>query len=1341
MTEIHPVSTRSTSGAGFDFEDQVAAWCLVRMLGGEVLADHHERCATRLQFQTRDLGWRIDDLLASSIANGMEGAVAISCKSNVQVSSSGLPRGFVAAAWDQWKNAGPFQIDRDRLLLATRGRHAAFHAAWTEVKTACRGADPAMAIARISALRKLRRIFESVKRPEGSGDLADDAEVVRLINHLEVRDFDFDLDGSQSLLSVLSNCRLLLRVESPVVARDLWTELVDRAKKARVGSGTIDLYELRGNLAQRFQLRDYPHHAAAWNFLRGITKDRLATIRTEFSTGYCLARTDQRAKLAEAIQSSPITLIHGDSGCGKSGLTKSLLGSRYSASEVVWLTPDELPELLSESGRAKAGFGYPLAEVLSSKATPRGVLVLDQAERLRPGDADLLHPVIQSISERKDGGVSAWSVVLISQSEALDSGSVRRVAGESVCVLELEGIRKGDVGAALRSTSALGWAALDDDVVSQLRNVKTLAWLIEAESQFQSGGVSSFSRGAIADRLWKYWTDDRAGLQRLLMRLAEREAIQFKRSVGLSDLEPAELQDFETRPPAFPLNSTRRNRIEFEHDLAAEWSRYQKLKEIAHEVEAWAELASNPMWIGPIRMLGQFLVRQRKGETTEWDVAFAALEAADKTPAADILLESLALDPSAEQLLTARVDLLLSGEGARLNRLLHRFHHVATLPGWSHGEVDASLTLFLEARYRVPIIPRWPGLVQFLAEHRSQVAHLMSPAVAEVCNTWLSSLPAQMSSGVPTPFRRELAEVGLDTARQLQIAQGKGVIFADGSEQPIYVAALAGAPDLPDEVSAWALEMSQRRPWQADIQARINEHYRLAHEEHERRLAADPEYRERHERRANAAFSLSSARKLPPWPIGPKRRIEGHFREACIQTNALQPLMRRCPEVALEVLLATLIEDSPEEDLSRSPSVRDDYGLQFEQHGHPTIFWKSPFYPFLQISPAVALGGLITLIDFCTERWAKEDRRGGRHLTLTLEAGQTRKYVGSVRLLDWVHTSEFGPGQLFCALAALEKWLGTLAEQGADITPYLIRILTNTKSVALIGALLNIGKLKPKLFEASLLPLLTSHELYFWDEHRLEHGYISQFDAFSWARQGELAFNAAQQWYSAPHRRKTLRGLAVSLASASPEVAQTIRTASRKWRTVGNKKAQLELRMLRAYLDPVNWRSEQGADGRTRRVLTYPAKLQREIDAFNRNVEPMRRELLIPFQCQEVLRKGRLLTAEECVVLESLVITPLSPKAEAAEGVESDSADARIAAACTLLALGGKWLEDHGSTLSAAQTVLSEHIETIGDTSQVLRDLNGRFDRGTSELAAYAVVALASRRVEGRKNPARSSCV
>lgn len=71
--------------------------------------------------------------------------------------------------------------------------------------------------------------------------------------------------------------------------------------------------------------------------------------------------------------------------------------------------------------------------------------------------------------------------------------------------------------------------------------------------------------------------------------------------------------------------------------------------------------------------------------------------------------------------------------------------------------------------------------------------------------------------------------------------------------------------------------------------------------------------------------------------------------------------MKASPEVAAEVLLAVLIEDSPEEKYDPYPDLSNHYGMQFDHGSYPTAYWQSAFYTFLQIAPDIALGALIAL--------------------------------------------------------------------------------------------------------------------------------------------------------------------------------------------------------------------------------------------------------------------------------------------------------------------------------------------------------------------------------------------
>jgi hypothetical protein len=200
---------RSTSGAGFQFEDLIAAWQLVKARSGEQAPGVGGVC-NQVQAQVSSLGWRIDDLLLTSEIDGSQRRLAISAKGNQQVSASGLPSDFVAHAWEQWRDPqGPFNHACDGLMLVTLGNLQTFDAAWREVKNACSGLDAALTMSRIRSNRSQSRILDSVQKPEGTS-IATDEETIKLIRCLHVIPTDLQFAYSDTENRAIGQCRRLL---------------------------------------------------------------------------------------------------------------------------------------------------------------------------------------------------------------------------------------------------------------------------------------------------------------------------------------------------------------------------------------------------------------------------------------------------------------------------------------------------------------------------------------------------------------------------------------------------------------------------------------------------------------------------------------------------------------------------------------------------------------------------------------------------------------------------------------------------------------------------------------------------------------------------------------------------------------------------------------------------------------------------------------------------------------------------------------------------------------------------------------------------------------------------
>ncbi|TXT40388.1 MAG: hypothetical protein FD135_1330 [Comamonadaceae bacterium] len=1315
-----PATLRSTSGAGFDFEDLINAWQLVKALSGEQAPGIG--VATQVQAQVSTLGWRIDDLLLTAQATTAQRRLAISAKGNLQVTAAGLPADFVTRSWEQWRDQqGPFNRSTDGLALVTLGTHQEFNPAWSEVKSACSGTDKELSMSRIRSNKRQSRVFDSVQKPGG----ATDEETIELIRRLHVLPTDLQFVHSNDKNQAIAQCRRLLASGCDDQAQALWMELINVAKDVRLRRGTITVPDLFSLLRGQFGLRHHPDFERDWATLSNITADHKTRIETELPSGYAVPRTTEKALLQAAVTDNPVTVVFGESGSGKSALVKSVLDGAYPSWNQVWFGPVDLKTALSAARRSALPLTHELSLVLNATAKPQNVLVIDSAERIEAGEfvviRQLLQAILQSDGEETEG---AWQVVIVTQTQSWVEGEETILGRRKAHLVEVEVLKSDAVKLALLPSPILSWLVAHDDTIAALTNLRTLAWVIKAGAALRSNAGGLASHTAIADRLWNYWTKDRADVQALMMRLAQREA-SFERSFALTDLEPTDTATFTQRPDELPLRlNERTNRIEFEHDLAADWARFQFLKQIRTDTPQWAALAGNPLWTNALRMLGQFLLRQPTETGMAWDDAFGHSEAATNELAGNILLDALCLDPDAERFLTERVDLLLGNGAKHFTRLLLRFHHIATVPTGGGMGLNAAVGLYMEAQYRSIVFGRWPPVLRFLIAQRARLAGLVSSALAKVIETWLTKTPHTLSSGNPMPFRLEMTEMALAMARTVQVEKGHGAMYLT-REPLLYTAPLAGSADLPTEVGNWALELAGRREIDVDVKRRIAEIQLQQAKTHAERLKTDAEYKARHKNRSQMPVSLGSFReRLPPWPLGASDRVDMDFRTACIKENGIQSLMRAQPELAAEVLLALIIDDQPEQEY-RSARLELDLGLQYAQDAYPTAFWKSPFFPFFHLAPETALASLIALVNFCTEQWVTEvinGRIGGTPgVTLQFADGSEKTFPGWWQVFGWPQSNDLGNGNLFCALDALERWLTLRLDAGEDITVHTERIFREGNSAAFVSVLLNVAKYRPLLLTGSLSALITFPHLFYWDSARVKQiGY--NFIAWSWLRGGEAMFDFARDWTLAPHRQRKFLDVVVELLLADGDVARRLQALLSTWALPEDPKEALEFKLVFAALDRANYQTGiDPATGAETQCFVCPHELSLEVQSWQTASAPTLSYLLAPDRCEQRLRGGQSLTDDEAAYLFNL----LQECDAGAEGEDEDEKSrCRVAAAGALVTLGGAWLSQNPEAQKQALEVVRAGVAAVASTGEEIRRKHMGSLRDELKFVAHAVMHL-----------------
>jgi hypothetical protein len=911
-----------------------------------------------------------------------------------------------------------------------------------------------------------------------------------------------------------------------------------------------------------------------------------------------------------------------------------------------------------------------------------------------------------------------WQVVAIGQQAGFEVHLDPLVSALRGSVLSVGPLDANEVRLALQSVPALAQHAHDEPFVALLGNIRTLAWIIAAAPLFAGVEAGQFiARSRIADRLWAHWTGGDPDLHSFMIRLARRDA-EYERSFALSDLSQEDRTAWKAGRQRMPLAFSPRGRLSFEHDLASDWARYQYLKEIGRDFGGWSRFASQPLWVAGLRLFGQYLLREPDQACDGWDWAFARARTTKATDALDVLLDALCLDPMADVFLSERAELLFAEKGNLLDRLLARFLHVATFPdrAWRAG-TDTELALYVEAEMRSPLWSVWPPVIRFLSHHRETIAAFGSATVAKLCEMWLTKAPMRIGDR-PVIGRSELAELALETARVHQIANIAHGTYGSHSDRykTLFKAALAGAEDCLEPVTQFALEMARRRPLARETQARVNALRAQIRQQREGRM----EERARRQRSKSLA-SFDFVRKLPPWPIGPAGRLDAAFREVVLKKGALNALMRCAPGVAAEILLACIVEDNPHEEPN---GMHFDWRLGLDHHhdDQPTIFWNSPFFPFLLAAPEPALEALLCLLEFCTERWAsREAEQQGATFKLAFSVGTVRSFVGDRFVLDWSQTRRTTNSQLFMALDALERWLWLKMEGGEDIQELCRALLEGSRSAAILGILANCAKCRPQLLSGVLQPLLTSPMLLVCDEIRIgQRGFGG--DLFAWYRAGEAVRMLAAEWEHAPHRKATLKEVIRDLRRASPEFDAQARGAFDLW-PEPEPDFDLRQRALWAELDHKNWQQTVDSAGGSTWQFQYPADIAADIEAVREAAPPTRTLAVVLKQLESMLSAP----------LEDHAATELYKALDQHVLEQFGTVEQRViqtAIAAVLVTRAGTWVRQNPDAAERLSSALQRSVPL--DTGEP-SDLDGSLDFGPG--LAWACLGAVSAKVNDIGSP------
>lgn len=1174
--------TKVTGGGGFEFEDKVAAFYMCYLLAERVPLDPSFGIIKRIHFQTRADGWLLDDLLLTLRINDEERYCAFSIKSNPQFSKTSAPSDFVRDAWEQYlgEKGNPFNRNKDRIGLITSPIDTNTKIKLEDLFKKARAQDSYDLARNITVegyiSKEGRSIFESFSCPQDlalkhSFDKNNIGSLLKCIEHLE---FDFEHTSSSKLSEATSILRGVLESNSIDEAKNLWESLCTIARETRSKGGYIDLSVLIGKLRTRYRLKDFPDHSAIWERIKGKTKAELELIPDKIADTISLKRDSVISEINDKLTENNVVVLLGDSGSGKTVIEKTIAESKLDSCKIMWINAENLAILNDLSS-------FEIVKVIPDKTA---FLIIDGLDRFYDDSefrkiALLLKACHQGIEN------SLWKIIISCQPEEwtrvqanLSKFSVR-VNWE---ILDVKNPSNAELEPVWQKYPPLKSLSLHLHLRQFIFRLKVLDLIAR---RISTGGTVDpkdwVGESSLINWFWiKEIEAKPKGLRRgvVLKKIAEKLADTLSIELLATDFSSDELSVIQELIRDRILKE-RNDKISFEHDLVADWTRQRILLEKYPNVfEYIKNRLTSPLWCKALRLLGIHLL-EAETDLQKWKSIFDSFggEKDRGNLGQDLLLEAAIFSANPLDNLEKQWIELQKNDGELLCRLLNRFLYSASFPNrialLIANQHKDEATAEIVARYRDPYWLYWIPAIKFLHNHRSDAVQFAKKQVAEIVDKWLRF------SGIDWPARSEAAEIAIEIAEDMLALNMSIIKYIDsiGLVKLAFRAGLAACNEQPDRVLDFALTACSRKDPSVrilELIAKYNEEAISREKEVKQPRIGIPEV---------LLSSMFESETPPPWPNGPKDEIDRDFQELCLEsdadTDALYPMIVSFPEKAREIILALLIEH---------PTPRDKYGSRLEEYTGMTFFvhrWfppfytRGPFYFFLNAHPEKGLDLIISLINFATERWAEQWRNEGKespHIEIEFSWGK-KQFIGDAYVYYWyrdvIRVSKVIPS----ALMALEKWLYDRLENEeykGEAVKLIEEILKKGDSLAFIGLLISIGKKHSELFSDALISLLAIPEFYSWDvEHILKS---EDHQMIGWFGHGKDMIKLAQEFNLMPHRKLQLNQIAINLFLKNEKTRKNFEEFRKIWKS-RFEKSQFEtvstdtLENLIQWFDISNW--------------------------------------------------------------------------------------------------------------------------------------------------------------------------
>lgn len=1112
---------KQTGQGGTDFENKAVAYFLAAMLSKTPPLASELGTISRIDFQVSGDGWLFDDALLTIDDKDVEKKIAISIKSNQQFNKNGCPKELNMLLWEQYLGhfSHVFRKGIDSMCLVEAPISATVSEDLNTILSQTRAQNPDDFHKRIYvpgySSKAKQKLYESFQCPVDLKKTysVKPSETANLLKHFLHVEMDFDRVGSVWELKALNLCRLLLNTKNAVDARSLYERLCRLSLQLAKVNGFLDIPTLINYIRGDFSLVGIPDYQSDWSKIRQHNIDKLSLISADLGNKVSIDRSACVQQITEKLRVKPICVIEGLSGAGKTVLAKEFAEDKSPVSKTVWLDIADF----DGSVETNLQLQHSLQELIKYDYSNEAYLLIDGVERFyEEKQQQKLALLINTIVSEN----LSWRIIITCPTDSIDSLmnmlNQRRVKTEVIDSFQMPTVSDETVLQLVEEFPELASFLTDAGVRNILNNLKLLDKLLfnikKLSSVSQIGGPGETH---LIDFIWREEVENtQHGIQKssFLKVAAEKQADQLLSGISVADFDPANISMADDLKKTGFIR-TEQQKIYFTHDLYSDWARYQLL--IAHNERLASFLNAksllSPLWMKAIRLFGvSLLEKDLSGE--RWNKAFTSFNSnsSQHIIIQNLLLESFFLSPNSYQILTKQKDLLFSDDGKLFKKLMKLFLISGTSANpeiLKAAKQIGGLTETEASSYdRIPILPYWPDVLQFLHNNIDECLKLALFPVVNIAVIWLAKTPLDFIC------RKEAGDITLKAAEYIFSEQTKGAYVDDKITEPVYKGLLQGYDENEDAVGNLCLKICKRKAYdKGNDKSEVKE-----------RIVRAPSIMDR------LPYPKRTAKQ---WDDGPFERVDNMFQKLCLETNSLYRLLFLNPLLGKEILLAVLI-DEPNDRYLGANRHDDDYSIHNPIGWYPPFFLRGPFLNFLRMHPEEAIDFVIRIANFATDRWLENDREVHKtEQSITLyDNGNSQTFYGDFYVFGWHKDVGNAPHSLVSILMAFEEFLYEEIEKGNPIEKYVEYAIRRTRSLAIVGILITVAKLQPSLFLKELKDLLAVTHLYHWDS-QMNSGY----DSLSYGDLPKSWSSHIEQWKQKRHRLFPLKDVLINVFLFSSE--------------------------------------------------------------------------------------------------------------------------------------------------------------------------------------------------------------